>query len=140
MSHGREGTPKSGKDRVVPIAEPLGALLVLAAARRHGPVDHVAITAKGKPWGDSGLHQVFKRAKARAGLQTEPWSAYSARHFFVTELLRRGAPIDDVRELAGHADLRTTQRYIDHDESDLRSTISLFDRGDGNGVETKKAS
>jgi site-specific recombinase XerD len=51
----------------------------------------------------------------------------------VTELFRNGAGAAAIQQLAGHADLATTQRYADLDANDLRSAIDLID---GNGVET----
>ena len=51
----------------------------------------------------------------------------------MTELFRNGAGAAAIQQLAGHADLATTQRYADLDANDLRSAIELID---GNGVET----
>jgi site-specific recombinase XerD len=93
----------------------------------------VAITARGKPWGEFGLNQAFGRAMKRAKL--DGWSFHDLRHFFVTELFRNGASAVAIQQLAGHADLATTQRYADLDANDLRSAIA---RIDGNGVETAR--
>jgi hypothetical protein len=78
----------------------------------------VATTSFGKPWAESGLYQAFERAQQRANL--EGWTFHDLRHFFVTELFRRGAPAPAVQLLAGHADLSTTQRYADMAASDLQ--------------------
>jgi site-specific recombinase XerD len=91
----------------------------------------VALTKHRKDWGESGLNQAFKRAQEKAGL--DGWSFHDLRHFFVSELFRRGASAVAIQQLAGHADLTTTQRYADLDANDLRSAI---ERIDGNGVET----
>jgi site-specific recombinase XerD len=91
----------------------------------------VTVTAFGKPWGENGLNQSFKRAMERA--ERKGWSFHDLRHFFVTELFRNGAPAIAVQQLAGNADLKTTQRYADFDANDLRSAIECID---GNGVET----
>lgn len=122
-----EGPPKSGHGRIVPIAAPLRPLLEDASKRRESHWSEVAATAHGKPWGDTGLLQALKRAQARAGL--EGWGMHSLRHFFITELCRRGAPTMVVKQLAGHADLSTTQRYAHMVGSDLGAAIALF--GDG---------
>lgn len=49
------------------------------------------------------------------------------RHFFVTELFRSGAPAPAIQQLAGHAELTTTQLYADLDANDLRSAIERID-------------
>ena len=91
----------------------------------------MALTALRKPWGESGLNQAFQRAQERA--KRTGWSFHDLRHFFVTELFRNGARAAAIQQLAGHADLATTQRYADLDANDLRSAI---ERIDGNSVET----
>jgi integrase len=67
LTRGEETTPKSGDQRVVPIAAPLRLLLEAAEPKRSSPWASVAVTAFGKPWGESGLNQTFKRAQQRAG-------------------------------------------------------------------------
>ena len=91
----------------------------------------MALTAHGKPWGENGLNQAFQRAQERA--KRTGWTFHDLRHFFVTELFRNGAGAAAIQQLAGHADLATTQRYADLDANDLRSAI---ERIDGNSVET----
>jgi YD repeat-containing protein len=128
---GVETTPKSHHQRLIPLATTLRVTLEAAARERRGPWAPVTLTALGKPWGESGLNQAFKRAQKRA--KREGWSFHDLRHFFVTELCRNGAPAVAVQQLAGHSDLATTQRYADLDANDLRSAIARFD---GNSVET----
>jgi integrase len=131
ITSGIETTPKSHHQRRIPMSRELYATLAEAAKAKRGPWAPVALTRQGKPWGESGLNQAFKRARKRAGRLG--WSFHDLRHFFVTELFRRKAPAPAVQQLAGHADLTTTQRYADFDANDLRSAIECFD---GNGVET----
>ena len=121
---GVEGPPKSGHGRVVPIAAPLLPLLKAAKERRESPWGDVAVTVHGKPWSDTGLLQALKRAQARVGLKG--WGVHSLRHFFITELCRRGAPTMVVKQLAGHSGLSTTQRYAHMVGSDLGAAIALF--------------
>ncbi len=126
-----EATPKSGHHAVLPIVGPLRALLEATQSTRKSPWDSVAMTAKGKPWGESGLNQTFQRARDRAGLDT--WSFHDLRHFFVSELFRRGAPAHVVQALARHSDLKTTQRYADLDANDLRAAINLLQVDENRG-------
>jgi integrase len=128
ITRGEETTPKSGDQRVVPIAAPLLPLLHEASARRASPWAPVALTALGQPWGESGLNQAVKRVQARVGLSGRCF--HDLRHFFVTELFRRGASAPAVQRLAGHADLATTQRYADMVASDMRAAVDLFEVND----------
>lgn len=125
VSYGEPTTPKSGHHRVIPIAFPLRTLLEVAVKQRKGPWSEVALTSLDRPWAQFGLNQAFERAQKKA--KREGWSFHDLRHYFVTELFRRGAPAPAVQLLAGHAELATTQRYADMVASDLRSAIALFD-------------
>jgi len=49
--------------------------------------------------------------------------AHSYRHFFGTELARRGASARAIMILMGHKSMQTSQRYIDLVADDLRSAI-----------------
>ena len=49
--------------------------------------------------------------------------AHSYRHFFGTELARRGASARAIMILMGHKNMQTSQRYIDLVADDLRSAI-----------------
>lgn len=136
---GKETTPKSRHQRAIPMAARLQKLLseaaVVAANRRQDPKFKVAtttkneplvaVTARGEPWGETGLHQALKQAQKRAG--KSGWCFHDLRHFFATELFRRGASAPVVQQLLGHRDLATTQRYADLVASDRRAAIALFD-------------
>jgi integrase len=131
ISAGFETTPKSHHQRRIPMSRTLRAALEAARPSKASPWVPVTVTALGKPWGENGLNQAFKRAMERA--ERKGWSFHDLRHFFVTELFRNRAPAIAVQQLAGHADLTTTQRYADFDANDLRRAIECID---GNGVET----
>ena len=62
-------------------------------------------------------------------------SYHALRHYFLTALVRGGANLEAVRELAGHSKLHTTQRYVHATGADLRDAIG---RLPGNWWETKK--
>ena len=63
------------------------------------------------------------------------------RHTFCSHLAMRGAPARAIQELAGHADLSTTQRYMHLSPAALEAAIQLLDRpwqhgGNGDGQQT----
>lgn len=120
-SKGEIGTPKSGHERKIPIAPPLRRIL----EAQKGRAGLVAVTAAGEPWGESGLTQAFQRCTVKAGIAGE-WSYHSLRHFFITELFRRGGGAATIQALAGHASLAVTARYAHAHEADLRAAVGLL--------------
>jgi integrase len=133
ISSGFETTPKSHHQRRIPLSKGLRAALEAARPAKVNAWAPVALTRAGKPWGENGLNQTFKRAMERA--KRDGWSFHDLRHFFVSQLFRMGVSAEAIRILAGHADLGTTQRYADLDANDLRAAI---ERIDGNAMETSK--
>lgn len=51
-------------------------------------------------------------------------SFHSLRHCLLSALVRGGANLEAVRELAGHSKLLTTQRYLHASGADLRDAVS----------------
>ena len=82
-------------------------------------------SADGKAWGEYGLNQALKRTIRRAGFEGS-WRFHDPRHFFVTQLFRRGGSAPAVQVLAGHLHLTTTQIYAHVVQTDLRNTIGLL--------------
>jgi integrase/recombinase XerD len=65
---------------------------------------------------------------------------HSLRHSYGTELAARGVPLPVIQRLMGHADVRTTMRYITVGESQLRDAVSsaFGTRGGGVAADRKK--
>ncbi len=130
LSFGATDTPKTGQ-REIPLTPRLAKLL---DERKTGPKDgHVALSKRGKPWGQYGLDQAFERVRDRAGLSG--WSVYSLRHYAITLWLRRGIPVHVVQKMAGHTNLSTTQRYVHLLKGDLEDAARRL-AGVGNMLET----
>ena len=53
------------------------------------------------------------------------------RHTFCSHLSMRGAPPKAIQQLAGHADLTMTQRYMHRSPAALDAAIGLLDRPSG---------
>ena len=49
------------------------------------------------------------------------------RHTFCTLLAERGVPIEVIRDLAGHANIRTTQKYIHVTDQRRRQAIARLE-------------
>jgi len=54
------------------------------------------------------------------------------RHTFCSHLAMRGAPARAIQEVAGHADLTTTQRYMHLSPAATEEVIRLLDGGSAN--------
>lgn len=140
-SKGVEGPPKSGADRVIPIAPVLWTWLHQArqeALSRSGQsrVDqqYVAVDRDGNPWSEWALRGALRRACVRLDIPERRY--HSLRHYFVTALFTGGASAPVVQALAGHEHLSVTQRYAHVvDEQKLAAVAAL---GCGNGAVTGK--
>jgi integrase len=107
-----ENTPKGGRGRLVPLTPELHAALT---AHRHLRDERVLCgDAWGRGKGDIGIQTVrtwFMQAQKRAGLEVKG-GIHMLRHTFCSHLAAAGAPAKAIQELAGHANLATTQRYM----------------------------
>ena len=130
VSFGESHSPKTG-ERVVPIIRPLAELLAPLEGQK--PDTLAALTSRGRPWGQYGLDQAFKRMASRLGY--EGWSVYCLRHYAITSWLRAGVPVHVVQRMAGHKNLSTTQRYAHYVRADLREAAARI----GNMLETVPA-
>ncbi len=72
------------------------------------------------------LQQIFSTAKSKAGISKEV-GIHSLRHSFATHLLDKGTDIKYIKDLLGHFDIRTTERYLHVSKKQLVNIISPFD-------------
>jgi integrase/recombinase XerD len=71
---------------------------------------------------------VARHAKA-AGLPEDRRTPRVLRHTFCTHLAAAGADVGTIRELAGHADIRTTTIYTAVSDARLEDAIAQRGRG-----------
>ncbi|MDQ2753490.1 MAG: site-specific integrase [Bacteroidota bacterium] len=72
------------------------------------------------------IQQVFTNAKEKAGIQKEV-GIHSLRHSFATHLLEKGVDIRYIKDLLGHFDIKTTERYLHVSRTNLVNIISPLD-------------
>lgn len=72
------------------------------------------------------IQQIFYNAKARAFISKEV-GIHSLRHSFATHLLDKGTDIKYIKDLLGHFDIRTTERYLHVSKQLLVNIVSPFD-------------
>jgi integrase len=108
---GEEGTPKSGRERTVPMADEVAEALARLSRRadytRDG--DLVFCGERGGHQSPSKLRARYKQALAAADLR--PLRFHDLRHTFGTHAIRT-ADSREVMEWMGHQDLKTTQLYL----------------------------
>ncbi|HLH67099.1 MAG TPA: site-specific integrase [Solirubrobacteraceae bacterium] len=111
VSAGVELSPKSGKVRVVPLAEPAFEALRRVAARYDfkAPDDYVFAGPDGNRQDTSALRRRYDRARDAAGAPPLPFHAL--RHTAASLLIRKLNPAN-VQAIMGHASVKTTERYM----------------------------
>ena len=72
------------------------------------------------------VQQIFGNAKAKAGIRKQV-GIHSLRHSFATHLLDKGTDIKYIKELLGHFNIKTTERYLHVSKKQLVNIISPFD-------------
>ena len=76
--------------------------------------------------GDKSLRVICTNAGRRAGVKKH-CHPHAFRHSFATHLLDAGADLRTIQVLLGHADIRTTARYLRVSTRLIQSVTSPFD-------------
>ncbi|MCZ2459850.1 MAG: site-specific integrase [Chitinophagales bacterium] len=72
------------------------------------------------------VQQIFSNAKHKAGIR-KVVGIHSLRHSFATHLLDKGTDIRYIKDLLGHFNIKTTERYLHVSKKQLVNIISPFD-------------
>ena len=118
------GTPKSGRDRKVPLTVRLKAAL---KAHRHLKSELVFCYADGKPFTPSAIEAALRFGCKRAGLRNI--GSHVLRHTCCSHLAMKGAAPKAIQELVGHSTLSMTLRYMHLAPSALTEASGLLDFG-----------
>jgi site-specific recombinase XerC len=123
LSAGEEKEPKGRRGRQVPIPRP-GAE-ALARLGQRGPFvgreDYVFCNRLGRRLDPSAIRRRYKRAAEAAGLR--PVKLHGLRHA-AGSVLARTLPLVTVRDVLGHAELATTNRYL-HSKIDEAAIVAV---------------
>ncbi len=79
-----------------------------------------------QPYAARNAQKIFQRAKELAGIRKEV-SFHSLRHSFATHLLEKGIDIKYIKDILGHFDIRTTERYTHVSKAKLVTIVSPLD-------------
>nr|WP_214460430.1 tyrosine-type recombinase/integrase [Flavihumibacter fluvii] len=81
------------------------------------------------------VQQIFSNAKHKAGI-LKAVGVHSLRHSFATHLLDKGVDIRYIKDILGHFNIKTTERYLHVSKKQLVNIVSPFDDlMKGGGVE-----
>lgn len=94
-------------------------LEVRAVCRVQPGVDHLFISAFGRPLQSGEISRTVRETAQAAGLRNEVWT-HVFRHSRLTSLLNRGMALQDVATFAGHANVQTTMKYFHQSSGRLR--------------------
>lgn len=79
-------------------------------------LSRLVFPARGNPDKPRDMHMAFNRAVKRAGLGNLPGAGklriHDLRHLCGSYLIMNGADLESVREILGHRNITTTQRYL----------------------------
>jgi integrase len=108
------GTPKSGRTRSVPMHPDVARVLAKLLERDDftGQDDFVFVASNGTPLDGSAVRRRYVAAVKRAKLR--PLRFHDLRHTFGTIAASAVLSGRELQEWMGHADLKTTARYLHH--------------------------
>jgi integrase/recombinase XerD len=107
---------KGSKERTIPIHEQAAGAVtdylnegrgVLVKARKENAL---FVNRRGERLTRQGFWLILKQYAKEANIATSV-TPHTLRHSFATHMLRGGAPLRNVQELLGHANISTTQVY-----------------------------
>ncbi len=105
---------KRKKERIIPYPAPINKLLEEYINIRDKEIgnatDRLLVTETGKPVYEKLIYRVVKNNLAKVTV-LEKKSPHVMRHTYATHLLNKGADLNAVKELLGHANLAATQVY-----------------------------
>ena len=129
--YGVIGTPKSGKERIVPLSQ---ETLERLHAHRHDN-DLVFCQSNGSHLASDACYRALQSACRTVGLRRFGW--HVLRHTFASHLAMRGVPLKVIQELLGHATIQMTMRYAHLSPAMHRNAVDLLDFDNGNSVAKK---
>lgn len=80
----------------------------------------------GTPYSSKSMQKIFQMARVKAGIH-KTLTFHTLRHSFATHLLEKGVDIKYIKELLGHFDIKTTERYLHVKKEQLVNIVSPLD-------------
>lgn len=116
---------KRAKERIIPLNEELllaveRYLIIRNEMAESKPMDPLIVTKKGEPAYDKLVYRIVNRYLSMVTTMDKK-SPHVLRHTFATHMLNRGADLNAIKELLGHANLSATQVYTHNTYKKLKS-------------------
>jgi integrase len=108
---------KTGKSRVIPLGGE--ALEIVERQRKKNPT-YVFTSPRGKIVHPDRIYYALKHCLSDLNLEGD---VHKLRHTFASKLAMSGVPLLQIRDLLGHADIKTTQIYAHVAPQHLRDAI-----------------
>lgn len=85
--------------------------------------DPALFVGKNGRWGTNGIERTIRELGKKCGVKAHP---HKFRRTFASNLLNKDVPIDQIKELLGHANLDTTMIYAIADQDQIRYNHKKF--------------
>ncbi len=122
---------EKSKDRIIPFGSVAKeALKVYLDKTRSNMVgenesEYLFVNCSGKQMSRQGFWKLIKYYADKAGIEKEI-TPHTFRHSFAAHLLEKGADVQSVQKMMGHADVSTTQMYLEMQSTNVRDVYKKF--------------
>lgn len=130
ISRGKVGSTKSNKIRYIPLVEDV--LQILKDKKQQD--EYIFSSGDNKPLGAMTCLRWLHKACYSAGLRRIGW--HTLRHTFASHLAQNGVSVVIIKELLGHADVKTTMRYSHLTTSAMQGAINTLSDNIGHNMVT----
>jgi integrase len=113
---------KAKKAFKLPISGRLAEIFKELRWKHHLKSPYVFVNERGKQIKD--IDYLFQIARKKAGIHNLRF--HDLRHTFASHLVMNGASLPAVKELLGHADIKTTMRYAHLSQDHLKDAVNLL--------------
>ncbi|MFK7899440.1 MAG: tyrosine-type recombinase/integrase [Cyclobacteriaceae bacterium] len=117
---------KGNKERIIPVNATLSSCISSYLDKKsdkfNSPSSLLIVTNKGEKTYPMFIHRIVKKYLSMV-LGAEKKSSHVLRHSFATHLLNKGADLNAIKELLGHASLAATQVYTHNTMDKLKSVF-----------------
>jgi len=103
--------------REAPISDETRELLLQVAAT--SPDEHVFYGDKGTPLSRFGVYRIVRKHMRKAGIKGPKLGPHRIRHGFGKNYLVEGGDLRSLQEIMGHTDVKTTQKYVALNKTDI---------------------
>lgn len=118
---------KGNKDRVAYISPVCKKYLLKYLKSRNSESNLLFLSQRSdgdEPFSNCGISRMIKRIAKRADVDNA--HPHRFRRTLATTLAKRGMPIQEIQRVLGHTDIKTTQRYIDTDRTNVEASYRKY--------------